>query len=323
METKIDCSFFKQHLVSVIVPVYNAAHSLQATIRSLTAQTYPNLEIILVDDASTDSSRAICTNEAKIDSRIRVIMNAVNAGVSASRNTGLEQSSGEYIFFCDADDVPEATIIQMLVEMISRDEQVDMSICSYYIDDAPAFPLDQKEVRMDRCAMAKAVASMGKPKIKGYVWNKMFKRSIIDLHGLKFDLQCSICEDSLFCHQYIQYCRSGIYKQIPLYHYRQNPESLVHRSIDERSMSVFASYAKITGICQQYEDQNLQKCIQANIQSYAIKYLYRIYREKEKSQYTNQLAAKLKGHFTEILFSLYIPYKRKIMAVILFLHHWI
>ena len=98
-----------EHLVSIIVPVYNTGEYLAPCIESLTSQTYSNLEIILVDDGSTDGSGAVCDEFARRDDRVKVI-HQKNAGVSAARNAGLDAASGAYLTFVDADDglVPEA-----------------------------------------------------------------------------------------------------------------------------------------------------------------------------------------------------------------------
>ena len=90
-------------LISIIIPVYNVEHYLAECLDSVLAQTYKNLEIILVDDGSIDGSGQICDNYAGKDSRIKVI-HQTNAGVSAARNKGLKVAKGEYIGFVDADD---------------------------------------------------------------------------------------------------------------------------------------------------------------------------------------------------------------------------
>ena len=92
-----------EHLVSIIVPVYNTGEYLAPCIESLTSQTYSNLEIILVDDGSTDGSGAVCDEFARRDERIKVI-HQKNSGVSSARNAGLENASGTYLTFVDADD---------------------------------------------------------------------------------------------------------------------------------------------------------------------------------------------------------------------------
>lgn len=93
-------------MISIIVPVYNAEKYLNRCISSLLNQTYYNLEIILVNDGSTDNSKKICENAAKKDSRVKVT-NSVNEGVSLARNKGLKRASGDYVSFVDSDDYVE------------------------------------------------------------------------------------------------------------------------------------------------------------------------------------------------------------------------
>ena len=117
-------------LISVIVPIYNCARYLPQCIESILAQTYTNLEIILVDDGSTDNSRKICNDYAAMDLRIKVIHQA-NAGVSVARNIGLKWARGEYIGFVDADDYIAKDMYEYLYSLIFK-YQTKISICNYY-----------------------------------------------------------------------------------------------------------------------------------------------------------------------------------------------
>ena len=114
-------------LISVIVPVYNAEKYLERSVGSIIGQTYKNLEIILVDDGSSDNSGAICDSFAEKDSRIRTIHKA-NGGASSARNAALDIAAGEYIGFADADDWIEPDMYQNLMTMISE-TGADISAC--------------------------------------------------------------------------------------------------------------------------------------------------------------------------------------------------
>ena len=118
-------------LVSIIVPVYNAAKYLSRCLNSVVNQTYSNLEIILINDGSTDSSLDICKKYAKEDKRV-ILVNKNNEGVSIARNEGMQKSSGEYIAFLDADDWITPNYIEQLMIPFSN-ENVDISICEYQI----------------------------------------------------------------------------------------------------------------------------------------------------------------------------------------------
>lgn len=118
-------------LVSIIVPVYNAAKYLSRCLNSVVNQTYSNLEIILINDGSTDSSLDICKKYAKEDKRV-ILVDKINEGVSIARNTGIKKTSGEYIAFLDADDWIVPNYIEQLMKPFEN-EKVDISICDYQI----------------------------------------------------------------------------------------------------------------------------------------------------------------------------------------------
>ena len=119
----------QEKIVSIIIPVYNAEKCLGYCLNSIASQTYRNLEIILVNDGSTDDSLKICNNYAFLDSRIRVI-DIPNAGVSNARNVGLKAATGEYIEFADADDVLNPKMVETLVDKMDT-YQSDLVICGF------------------------------------------------------------------------------------------------------------------------------------------------------------------------------------------------
>ena len=111
-------------VVSIIVPVYNAAAYVAECLQSLIAQTYSALEIIVVDDGSTDDSYAICQSLCNTSDRVRLYHQA-NAGVSAARNTGIDKSTGDYIMFVDADDaLRDATTVETLLQAYTSQHDV-------------------------------------------------------------------------------------------------------------------------------------------------------------------------------------------------------
>lgn len=118
--------------VSVIVPIYNVEKYLRKCIDSIIAQTYENIEVILVDDGSTDSCGVICDECAKEDSRI-VVIHKKNAGVSAARNTGMAQCTGEYIFFVDSDDyLPMDSIEKLYDSLCVYEADISIGIEEYF-----------------------------------------------------------------------------------------------------------------------------------------------------------------------------------------------
>ena len=120
---------FMEHLVSIVVPVYNAERYLCTSIHALQKQDYSNIEIILVDDGSKDASPSICDSFEKEDKRIRAI-HKTNGGVSSARNAGIEAATGKYIMFVDSDDLCESNIVSRMV-FLAEHWNVNFVICGF------------------------------------------------------------------------------------------------------------------------------------------------------------------------------------------------
>ena len=115
-------------LISIIIPVYNVEKYLDKCINSVLMQTYKNIEILLINDGSTDSSGQICESYAKKDSRIKVI-HKENGGLSDARNVGIEHSTGSYIMFVDSDDYIDCNMASVLYNLLNSTNS-DMAICN-------------------------------------------------------------------------------------------------------------------------------------------------------------------------------------------------
>lgn len=184
-------------LISIIVPVYNTGEYLAPCVESLIAQTFQNIEIILVDDGSTDGGGALCDELARRDSRVKVI-HQQNAGVSAARNAGLALAAGKYVTFADADDTLEPYAIETAREYLVKDgadlvtygwkriygadeRSENLWECEAVFDDIPAV------VRM----MLEHYHACG----GGYPWNKLWRRDIFGQTIAGFDPQLYYFED--------------------------------------------------------------------------------------------------------------------------------
>ena len=122
----------ENNLISIIVPIYNSENYIKKCLDSILAQTYSNLEVILIDDGSTDNSYNICKDYQKKDNRI-VLLQQKNAGVSRARNHGLEVAKGEYIGFVDSDDYIEPEMYEILLNSIIESNS-KIAICNYYYE---------------------------------------------------------------------------------------------------------------------------------------------------------------------------------------------
>ena len=119
------------NLVSIVIPIYNVEKYLNECVDSVIVQTYHDLEIILVDDGSTDNSGKLCDEYKKIDDRIKVI-HQKNGGLSAARNTGMDSAIGEYLYFLDSDDYIEPQTVERLVDTIEQ-EKADIVLFDGYV----------------------------------------------------------------------------------------------------------------------------------------------------------------------------------------------
>lgn len=167
-------------LVSIAVSVYNGEKYLARCLDSLIRQKYNQIEIIIVDDGSTDASGIICDEYMKKDSRIRVI-HQKNGGISAARNTGLEAAQGEYLVFCDADDIVTEYYVENLYRSI-KNADADMSVCGYqYYKEGDiiqkGFPYNQDKIKIvDTKECLKR--AFYQDQMYTTIWGKLFKKNI-------------------------------------------------------------------------------------------------------------------------------------------------
>lgn len=210
-------------LISVIVPIYKVEEYLDKCITSIVQQTYPNLEIILVDDGSPDSSPAICDHWAQQDERIQVI-HKKNGGVSSARNAGLRAAKGQFISFVDPDDYIEPKMLEMMIAEM-RDEQVDVVQCGY--NEMLNGNVEVHSHSKKRMSADTAVKSLllWDGYVQSYLWNKLYRRSI--LMSVEFCEDLRYGEDTVFIYQALR--KAVHFVQIPFvgYCYVRRDNSLV------------------------------------------------------------------------------------------------
>lgn len=218
-------------IVSVIVPVYNAAVFLARGIDSILAQNFKSFELILVDDGSSDDSGAICDEYAARDNRVKVI-HQQNAGVSAARNAGLMAAQGEWVTFVDSDDLVLDCFLESLVKAVSRDEQVDLAYCGYGIVESAISLKIYKSATYIGKNQIHDVLSQTNLLYRCSPWAKLFRRSIIVDHSLCFDTNLSISEDRLFIYHYLMHVRGIATTSTIGYLYGSfSPTSLKHKRV--------------------------------------------------------------------------------------------
>lgn len=208
-------------MVSIIVPVYNVERYLRACLQSIVGQTYKNLEIIILNDGSTDSTGKIC-DEFSTDPRVKVVHKG-NAGLSATRNLGFAMSKGPYVIFIDSDDWMEANMVEVMVNTM---EETDADIViSRYVEEYT----NKKRERADRLASG---AYEGKDpvrlcledRINSCVWNKLCRREVI---VKEFPINRKY-EDHATVYAWFAAARRAVFINDVLYHYRQRASGIIY-----------------------------------------------------------------------------------------------
>lgn len=244
-------------LITVVLPIYNVAKWLDTCIQSIVKQTYRNLQIILVDDGSTDESPTICERWAAKDNRINVV-HQQNAGLSAARNTGLRLRKGEYVCFVDSDDYVEHDYVQRMLDTALA-EQADMVVCNVRKEDengdTPAEEADpgfETKTLTSRQYMIYAMQSSWKHIV---AWNKLYRSEIWD--DLTYPVG-KIHEDEFVFAQLVVRCRRVACINDVLYHYVQHDGSITNEKYSIRNLD------KIEALCQRFlflDEKGFNECL--------------------------------------------------------------
>lgn len=206
--------------VSLIIPIYNAEMYLKRCLDSVVAQTYPALEILLVNDGSRDHSLAICEEYEKKDDRIHII-DKENTGVSDSRNVAIAAATGTYLQFMDSDDwlTPDATERLVTLAEMTR---ADLVIGDFYRVDGDHYALKSHIPEtgvMDRRAFAEHMMEDPADFYYGVMWNKLYRRDLVEKYHLGCTTELNWCEDFLFNLAYIRRAERFCALQAPVYYY--------------------------------------------------------------------------------------------------------
>lgn len=219
-------------LISVIVPIYNVEEYICQCIDSIIAQTYVNLEIILVDDGSTDASGLICDSYIDRDKRVKVI-HKENGGLSDARNTGFQASNGEYILFFDSDDYVDTRIVEIMAGEL-EDSKYDCVACEYHtFTDKLILERNYKNIQKKKYTGKNLLLELytGQLTQIGFVaWNKLYKRELFEKHNIEYP-KGRIYEDTYTTYKLIYFSNEICVLNIPLYFYRIRKGSIMNSSV--------------------------------------------------------------------------------------------
>lgn len=242
-------------LVSVIVPVYNVQRELPRCLASILGQTYQNIEIILVDDGSTDNSLKICQQLAATDERI-CLYSKDNGGLSDARNFGLQHASGDYVAFVDSDDYVEVNYLEELYGALAT-TKAEVAVCTFKKVDVAGnlikivnFPTALQASEISGCELLKLVF-----KKNGYAfvvaWNKLYKRTLFD--KLKFE-KGKIYEDEYINFPLFWNVKRVVTVDKPLYNYVQRAGSITNSAYSQAKFeSLFELHQRRIAFYQQQQ----------------------------------------------------------------------
>lgn len=281
--------------VSIVIPVYNAELTIEKCVKSILQQDYKNIEIIVVDDGSTDKTQDIIENYKEKDKRIRYIKQN-NSGVSTARNNGMNKAEGEYIVFVDSDDWLKKNMISRMVEIIEK-ENVDVVRCNY--DDiyekktvsGPAYEdvnnkkYFHKEYKTSN--IYDHFLTDNEP-LKNLVMLLCIKRKLLTYNSIYFDKELYMLEDVLFYQKILHFSKSIYFLNENLYNYYENPNSVTHSSEKYEKMifGILDSNEKINEFLLNNKilSADYIKHINGNHFRIIILYLYYIWKEKGRKE---------------------------------------
>lgn len=268
-------------LISVIIPAFNAEKFIKRTVESVINQTYTNIEVIIVDDGSTDKTKEICQELEKEDRRIK-LFSKENEGVSEARNFGINYSNGKYIMFLDADDKYEKDIVKNMYQKMIE-ENVDIVRANYYIKKSNVYRKNNERFEIKKYNKNEIreylIPAILEEKIRCYVWLLMIKRELV----VKFHQELHIFEDANFYLEVFAKAVSIYLMNETLYCYcTENETSLTKQNIEKNIDNMLLANKVIKNTLKKYQLDTLENTqrIDTRILIDIVNYIYVIQYQK-------------------------------------------
>ncbi|WP_051194982.1 glycosyltransferase [Pseudobutyrivibrio ruminis] len=275
-------------LVSIIVPVYNIAEFLSRCIDSILAQTHSSIELILVDDGSTDESSQICDAYGRKDKRIKVI-HQPNQGLSSARNAGLDIASGDYVFFVDGDDSIEPTTIENLL-LVSDNTKADVVACGFSHVGDGYFNGDEAEKRFTSDkpgiwdGVDAVVQMMTTNNVCTVAWNKLYKRNLFE--GVRYPVG-KLHEDEFTTHKLLYKSKIVTYVPHMYYKYYQRYKGIMSEALINRYSDYLDAIMDRMDYFKENGENSLVEYSRITLLEY-IKYVYRNTKDKDLRRHLNR-----------------------------------
>lgn len=259
---------------SIIIPVYNAKQYLSICIDSIISQSFMNWELICVDDGSFDGSSDILDRYCSSMHRYIKIIHKKNEGVAIARNVALKQAIGEYILFCDADDVIYPDALQYIADAIQHNP-VDYLRYEFKTIDTEGhslYPNYEAKRRKKLCGKIVDAPTCIKSIVRKefLLWSGIFRRSIIKDYCIEFLPGCTYNEDTLFMLRYFMFCKRNVYINYTVYGYRKFSEAVTASFTEKNYQDVKQVFAKAIALYND-SDSQMQKSVKPVVESLGLR----------------------------------------------------
>lgn len=303
-------------LISIIVPVYNVEKYLEKCVDSIINQTYRNLEIILVNDGSTDNSGELCDNLATKDSRI-VVYHKENGGVSSARNLGLDRAQGDYIGFVDSDDYIDPDMYELLYSELKK-YNTDISMCGLYHVYANKNDIQINEIKHYIMTSEQAIEMVLDGRFSGVTpGNKLYNRCLFD--DLKYNEEINTGEDALIIVKLFGKCKRVSLTTERKYYYYHRENSITTSPFSSKTLDIINVYQQILKIVEERYPTLIKSAKRRVLWAYFY-VLDSLCISDMRSNYNklaDELVSELKNNAIFILGNSHFTSKRKILFLLL------
>lgn len=304
--------------ISIIVPIYNGENYIDKCIQSILNQTYSNIEVLLINDGSSDNSKKICEEYEKKDNRIKLI-NKENAGPGSAKNTGINHATGDYIGFVDSDDYIEKDMFEVLYNLsVENDADISMVAFTKVVDGKKMNTINfsgetiiynkieaMKELFLDR-------------EIKNYSWNKLFKKELFE--GVRFPEKLKY-EDVDITYRLFEKINKLVYKKVSKYYYVQRGNSIVnsnlYNNLKDYVIVTKNRYEDLKNKYEEFEMYNAMGFIVNMLITYKNAVTYDIPELYKDFENNYQLFCELIEKYKKDCFNEFNNYKRLLLSIIL------
>ena len=307
--------------ISVVVPVYNVEKYLEKCLNSIINQTYKNIEIIVVDDGSTDSCGQLCDEYAIMDKRI-IVIHKKNGGLSDARNVGIDNATGKFICFIDSDDYVESNMIEKLYS-VCKETNSDICCCGKFIENTSNTKISNSK-DFFICSSEEALERMLTINdIETSAWDKIYKTSLFKNNDIKYPVN-EIYEDMSTTYKVIDKAEKICHIPIPLYHYVIRNDSISHSPFYRKQLQLITN----SQIIKEFIYSKYPKLNEAAEYFYYLQLITILQKIKYSSNFNDNkdIYEKLNNDFKESFFKIlknkYMSFFKKNMIILQYLNQY-